>query len=168
LINYNKPTISILNGFVLQAFNFLWCISPLIYTSFKIDYDKLRYNNDAFMRAKLSEYSNDSKTTLWNINGLITGFIVTYYLHKYFGQLDFFSDILGLILICTINMKFLHYGYNNLTDIMMMLIGPLAFMAYSLYSGTFVSIIKLFLDLHNLESISFLLFILGGINFVIK
>jgi len=170
LIHYNLPTVSILNGFVLQAFNFLWCLAPLIYQSITVNFDKEVKSgiNSVFRIAKKAEYSNNNNTTLWNLNGLLTGLIVTSYTYWYFGHLPYFSDVLGLILVFTVNCKFLHYGYNSVMDLLMILIGPTLFMLYTVYSGSFVSIITTFTNIYNLEIISLMSIILLLLNFFMK
>ena len=170
LIHFKKATVSILNGFVLQAFNFLWCIIPLIYQSLMINYNKEVKNKeiDIFKIAKYTYYSNNNNTTIWNFNGLLTGIIVTLYTYLYFNNHTHFSDILGLLLIFTVNFKFLHYGYTHLIDILIILTGPISFILYTIYSGSFLSIIKTFTNIYNLESLSLLSIALLILNFFIK
>jgi magnesium-transporting ATPase (P-type) len=168
LINYNKPTISILNGFVIQAFNFLWCILPLMYRCFRIDYSKYGYTRRDFLLAKQSHYSNDYSTTMWNVNGFMTGIVVTYLSYKYFGQLELFSDLLGFIIILVVNIKFIHYGYHEVYDILMALIGPLNFLIYTYFTGNLVPILNILLSLNGNEIVSFICTLVMMINFIVK
>ncbi len=168
LINYDKPTASIFNGFVLKAFNFLWCIFPLAYQSFKVNYKNIHYSKKDFYKAKLGKYSTKKHTTFWILNGIITGSITTAYTFYFYGNLPYYNDLLGLIIIILLNLKFAHYGFNQTLDVCMIAFGIVSFLTYTIWTNNFINLIDFFSSLENIETLFPLLITIIGINFILK
>ena len=162
LINYNRPTISLYDGFVIQAFNFAWCIVPIILYGIKKDYNK--YNNKIkYIDSHKGVFSQTRQTTRWNIIGFITSIINTCLTYQYFGYHEKFNDILTLLMIMILNLKLLLYIKD--VQLITYFIGPILFLVYTLYKGSFLGIIStLFL---SFEGIKFLIMIMI-INFTIN
>ncbi len=162
LINYNKPTVSLFDGFVIQAFHILWCVVPIILYCVKIDYDK--YNRKIkYVDSHNGVFSQTWFTTKWNMIGFITSVVNTYLTYQYFGSYKEFNDILTLFLIIILNFKLLPY----IKDVRFVnyLVGPGLFLLYSLIKGSFFGVISsLFL---NFEGIKFLLMMII-VNFIIN
>lgn len=129
IINHNKLTTSIFSGFVIQAFNFLWCIIPLIVICLTPN-NKKYFNKIDIQVAKYHKNSTNNITSRWIIEAFIVGVLTTIITYIYNNN-DMFSDILAFEIICILNIRLLFY-FNKIYYIISLFVGPLLFVGYCL------------------------------------
>jgi magnesium-transporting ATPase (P-type) len=142
LINYDKITDSVLNGFVLKGFNFAWAIFHIGYHLLTPTYYNKNYTSQDYKNAKQEIKSNYIHTTIWNLNGLLTGLLITYYTYISFSSLPYYSDILGFIIVTLLNCKLLFHNCYNINHILFSLIGIGLFILYMFYNGTIYQVLS--------------------------
>ncbi len=135
MINYNKLTTSIFSGFVIQAFNFLWCIAPLLViclTTTKKHY----FNKHDLTVAKNHINSTSKKTSEWVTEAFLVAVVTTLITFRYFGDSAVFNDILAMNIICLVNLRLIFY-FDNFCDVISLFTGPVLFAVYMIVTGSF-------------------------------
>lgn len=127
MINYNLPTMSPFNGFVIQAFNFAWCTVPILYNCFRLD--DLTLKNELWDISTNQSHSNLKYTTLWNIEGIITGIFVTCVTFWKYSNSENYNDLLALFLIIALNYKIIRIS-NDYKLIFLSFVGPILYLIY--------------------------------------
>lgn len=131
--NNNKNTNeSIFNGFVIQGFNFLWTVAPIVFNSLLFDIKKKIKNKD-FLNAKIQKFSNNKITTMWILIGIIESMLITYYIFTRFKNFSQIKEILAFIVIFTINFKLIFYIKFNLINWILLMFGPISFIIYNFF-----------------------------------
>ena len=119
LIKYNETVVSVFSGFVIQSFNFVWCIFPLIYQCLRFEIPfKCNY-----LVSKNMLLTNNKLITRWIANGALLGTFLTFTTCYFFSFNKAFNDILALMLIISINLKFTQYNPS-------IIIGPMLYICY--------------------------------------
>jgi magnesium-transporting ATPase (P-type) len=131
LLNYDKSTVSVFSGFVIQAFNFLWCIAPLMLIC--LTQNNSNYFNSRDLGATKDERRSSPKR--WIIEGVVTGVMTTLLVYMYYGGSAMFNDLLAFAIICIVNMRLVLY-LHNVFDILGVLIGPMMFVFYMAVFGS--------------------------------
>jgi magnesium-transporting ATPase (P-type) len=141
LINY-KLNVSLFNGFVIQAFNFAWTILGLGYYVLNDDMIKRHYSVRDFYRNKYMVFTSNEYTTIWNLAGILTGILYVLISRKWLHHSQALHDIIGLLLISVMNIKLIQHHKKNMIGILLSSLGILNFMIYTLFAGTFVSMMR--------------------------
>jgi magnesium-transporting ATPase (P-type) len=118
LIKYNEPTVSIFDGFVIQAFNFAWCMLPIIYD---VVNNNVNINNIN---------TNTINTNLWMISGLSLSFIITVITYIRVAE-EYFNNILAFVIIIVLNVTSLLFIDINLNSVLLCFVGPMLYKFYS-------------------------------------
>ena len=151
LLNYDKPTMSLYNGFVIQAFNFAWCIFGLFYfTFFPLEQRNARppqgtsgirqgISCSPLLSAQQLSLTSYSNLTRWNIRGILTGVLTTLICYYYFSSSAVFSDITCFILITILNFKLylLNTTSIDFLGVLTTCLSVSTFILYMLYIGSF-------------------------------
>jgi phospholipid-translocating ATPase len=140
LLQYDRLTTAIFNGFVMQAFHIFWTSTPIIYFCLTSENMKKSYD-----KSKNQKLNSIWRTSLWNIAGLLTGLWFTMFTYTYYGNSDKFGDILAFLVICAINIRLIPYGCWRFDRLITLAVGPTLFSLYSFYSGSWFSIISMFI-----------------------
>lgn len=133
LLNINETNI-IFSGFVLQGFNFAWCIAHIASYVLNNKYNIL----DDIKFVKDKKYTNNKITSIWNINGFLTGLLISVTTNYYYGM-D--RNIICFVLIILLNAKLLFHNCNNVKTYLATLIGPILFLIYTLFDEGFLNTI---------------------------
>lgn len=146
LLNYTQPTISIFNGFVMQAFNFFWAFLGLAYYT-GYQNDKSEYTKTDFANIKLLSLTSYRLTTIWNICGMLTGNVIVLIIHHWFSTLfetdvHIYNDIIGLLIITVINIKIINTNKLKKIGILMSLLGPFNFCVYMLINNNLFDVLS--------------------------
>ena len=141
LLKYNDTHIALFNGLVLPAFNYAWCIPGLAYFTL-ISPPVIKYNNREYYKQKALVKTNYSYTSLWNIEGMLEGILIVLISYWLFGNSLYYNDLVGLIIICILNIRLLFINKITLTGIAFSLVGVGNFILYMMYNGSFFGIIR--------------------------
>lgn len=138
LLNYDKTSLSLFNGFILQAFNFAWTLPIIAYVIFHKN-NKMAYKNSDFNISKTVFLTSYENVTRWNISGIITGILLVLINSYWFKNYDIFSDLTALILIIILNIRYvstLSGALNKLKGILFAFLGILNFIIYMIFVGS--------------------------------
>lgn len=137
LINYNQ-TVSLFNGFVIQAFNFAWIMPAIAY--YTLSSDSKEYNKNDYLRNTLLTFTSDEYTNLWNFGGMATGILLVLLNYYWFSDNTALNDVIALSLICLINCKIVFNNKPKLYGVLLACFGVMLFVLYTLIVGSFVDI----------------------------
>lgn len=134
MLTFNQISESVFNGFVIQGFNFAWCLSSLAYGCFNsnlVKYNRLDYFTNKYLKLTSVFY-----TTLWNILGIFSGIILTLLNYYFFKDILFFNDLHAFVLIILLNIKLFFNNGINKYSFLCSSIGIINFIIYMIYMDT--------------------------------
>ena len=146
LMNYHKNYESPFNGFVLQAFNFAWTLFPIIWLILQKYQVPLNYRKHNYTIAKFLSLTSYKHTSYWNIAGILNGIIIVCLCYYYeLNQIQYFNDVLALIIIFLLNIKMLFSSKIDIVMILVTALGVVNYLLYSVYMQNFDAIVSIIL-----------------------
>lgn len=143
LIHYQQ-TVSLFNGFVIQAFNFAWTIFGVGYYTLKQNY-KQNYKqngNQDYYQNKYLVLTSYQNTSIWNGSGVIFGIVLTLMNHYWFSESKYFGDLCGLVLVCILNSKLVLNNDFDSIGLGMSMMGIINFMGYMFLTGSLYDVLS--------------------------
>lgn len=117
IIEYNQPIRTCIDGFVLQGFNFAWCVFPILYNSINMNEE----NDDT---------DKKRNTIFWIFSGIFGAIILTCLTHYSYGTHRNYKEIIGFVLIIILNLTMFFGSLIDLKMIGTLFIGPILYMIY--------------------------------------
>lgn len=142
LVNYKTNSTSLFNGFVIQAFNFIWAFFGMAY--YTLRQKNINYNKWDFYKTKTMILTSYELTTTWTICGILTGIFTMLISNYWFGHLatDMYTDTVGLIIITIINIKLIVSNKYDVIGYIASVFGVINYLIYMYFMGTFSDVIN--------------------------
>lgn len=164
LINYDRICEPIFNGFVLQAFNFAWCIYGFFYYIFQ----PLSVNSIISIKNAINLTKTSYKcTSLWNLLGCLHGIILISMCYLFeINTSDCFYDFVSLIAIIKLNLVLLFSKKLDFVSCIMCILGIINFIFYLWYVQNLWNIIALIINLPFGFIITLIVYLFDSIKFI--
>jgi magnesium-transporting ATPase (P-type) len=120
LMSLGGETTALFDGFVIQAFNFAWCVLPIIWYCITVDTNG--YSDNCYQDAK--HMKSATNTNMWCLEGAAIGFLVTLLV----GLVG--NNVIGLLLILVLNAKLWSVVKDHNVAKWLLGVGPVLYLVY--------------------------------------